>query len=195
MKIAVFGGTFDPVHIAHLIIANAVQNELSLDRLFFVPGAIPPHKRFREISSAQHRLNMLNLAIGDDPVFELCDYEIRRGGISYTIETLKYFADKYHLDRENLFLLIGLDNLLDFHNWKQPEEIIKICTLIVADRVVDDQQQPPKFGTDNILYLDLPLLEISSSQIRHRIRQRKSIKYFVPAEIEEYILSNHLYRD
>ncbi len=194
MKLAIFGGTFDPLHTAHLIIANAVRDELSLDRLIFVPCAVPPHKRNAGITSAKHRLKMLELGIADNPFLQCSDVEIRRGGISYTIDTLKYFTDKYALRKPRLFLLIGYDNLVDFHTWKQPDAIQKLATLVVADRpVAINQQNEPDI--EDALFPELPMLKISSSQIRRRLKQNKTIKYFVPATVETYIYANHLYID
>lgn len=190
MKIAIFGGTFDPIHIAHLIIAEFACCELSLDKLYFVPSATPPHKPAKTITSPIHRLNMLRLAIDDNTKFAVDEYEINKPGLSYTIDTLHYFYDHYPLRREDIYLLIGADNFAEFSTWKEPKEIVSLAQIVVAGR--------PRIGvaettSGDVIYLHSPLMDVSASMIRNRIYQNKSICYLLPEKVMHYIHLHGLY--
>lgn len=190
MKIGMYGGTFDPVHIAHLVVAEYARSELDLDQLLFVPSYIPPHKLSKKISSPEHRLNMLKLVTHDNPKFEVCTFELDKGGTSFTIDTLTYIQQQYNINREELYLVIGADNLMDVHRWKAPEEIFKAAQIVVAGR--------PLSETSNSIYNDFeklnsPLLDISASMIRERVQAKKSIRYLVPPLVEDYISEHKLY--
>ncbi len=194
MRIGIYGGTFDPIHIAHMIIAECAREQLQLDKLYFIPTFIPPHKKTVTVSDAQDRIDMVKCAIQSDKNFYLSDYEINRKETSYTVYTLQHFRQTMGLDREQLFLLIGADNYIEFHKWKNPEEIVKLCRLCIVDRPNlsgKDAGQPVQ--TDAI-WIDAPLMGISSSDIRDKVRQGKSIHYLVPLSVEEYIISHNLYR-
>lgn len=194
MRIGIYGGTFDPIHIAHMIIAERAREQLQLDKLFFIPTFIPPHKKTKTVSDAQDRIDMVKCAIQSEKHFYLSDYEITRKETSYTVYTLQHFRDTMGLEREQLFLLIGADNFVDFHTWKDPEEIVKLCRLCIVDRPNlsgKDVEQPIK--TDAI-WIDAPLMGISSSDIRDKVRNGKSIHYLVPPGVEDYIISYNLYQ-
>ena len=192
MKLGIYGGTFDPIHIAHLIIAEYAHSELLLDTLYFVPSYIPPHKLSKTISSHFHRLDMLQLAIGNNPKFSICDFELKKQGTSFTVDTLRYFYKNNNLAKKDLFLIIGADNLADFHLWKDPDGIVNLAQIVVARRPASPAANE-KY-TD-VLTLETPLLDISASEIRKRIREGKSVRYMLPRNVEVYIKKHGLYRE
>lgn len=194
MKIGLYGGTFDPVHIAHLIIADIACEELHLDRLVFMPCASPPHKNNAQLTPGEDRLSMLELAIAGHSQFSCSDYEIRQGGTSYTIDTVQYLYKQYNLSKRDFFLIIGADNLAEFHTWKHPEKILEICQLGVAARPDHKLIFTPGNLQPEVTRLSVPLLEISSTMIRQRVQCDQSITFFVPGPVQEYIHQHHLYR-
>lgn len=197
-KIGIIGGTFDPIHHGHLIAAQWAKEELNLDKVIFIPAANPPHKEGQEILDEKYRYIMVSLAIKDNPHFTVSDHEIQRGGKSYTIDTLKHFK-KVYPDSELLFIM-GLDSLLSLDTWKDVEGLMQLCTFVAATRPGYDidksekifEKLPPGIK-DKIIFLEIPELEISSTLIRDRVRQGKSIKYLVPEVIEQYIYENNIY--
>jgi len=190
LKLGVYGGTFDPVHMAHLILAEFACDNINLDKLLFIPSYLPPHKLNARITPAQHRRAMLTLALQGNDHFEICDYEIANQGPSYTIDTLKYIQKEYGLERNELFLIIGADNMKDFHRWKDPQRITEMAQVVVAER----PQYDPQNGHFPSIVLNSPLIEISASQIRENIRRGKSITYLTPPSVEAYIYKHKLYR-
>ncbi len=191
MRIAIYGGSFDPIHIAHLIIAEYAFADLSVDKLFFVPSFTPPHKLSVPMTSPQHRLNMVKLAIEENPRFAHSDFEVTKQGTSFTVDTLAYFSGHFHLEKKDLYLLVGADNLVDFNSWKDPDEIVRLAQIAIANR--------PSITLSNArlkeyIVVDAPLLDISASMIRKRIQQRKSVHYLVPQRVEEYIRQHGLYQ-
>lgn len=195
MKVGLFGGTFDPIHVAHLILAEWVREGMALDRVLFVPAAVPPHKRQRALSSAWQRLAMVQLATADWPLFSVSDLEIRRGGVSYTVDTVREVRELFGLARNELFLIIGSDSLQEITTWRDPEEIFAACQVVVVTRPgFDPALAPTHFAAKAILFA-APLLEVSSSQIRERIKAGKSIRYLVPSAVERYIREHGLYRE
>lgn len=190
MKLGVYGGTFDPIHLAHLILAEFACEKLDLTRLLFIPSYLPPHKLDANITPAKHRCKMLELAIKGNNRFELCDYEVARGGASYTVDTLEYVKNKYAIEKRDLFLLIGADNMGDFHRWKEPQRITEIAQVVVAGRSHFDSKNS-RFAS---ILLHSPIIEISASLIRENVRKGKSITYLTPPSVEEYIYSNRLYQ-
>ena len=194
-KIGLFGGTFDPVHIAHLIIADRVLEQAGLDFILFVPGAIPPHKQNRKISPGEIRYQMLQLALQDNPCFLADDLELQRGRISYTIDTINQLYKNYPLDARSVYLIIGADNLLDFHNWKKPHEIVEKCHIIAVRRPYSQFDRHKMKIDIPYMQIEAPLLEVSSSDIRQRVRQGKSIRYLVPSRVERFIYENNIYKD
>jgi len=193
-RIGLYGGTFDPIHIAHLFVAEKAREEMLLDRVIFMPSANPPHKLKRIITPTEHRFEMVQLAVADNPAFQVSRLEIDRGGKSFTVDTLQQLSENYHLTKDDLFMIVGADSLLDLKNWRLPEKIIQLCTLVVAGRPNYFHSNIPDF-IKNIVYLQTPMLEISSSRLREWARAGKSIKYLVPAKVEEYIKQHHLYAD
>jgi len=193
-RYGILGGTFDPIHIGHLIAAQASKESLSLDRVLFLPAAHPPHKRSDSVTPYAARRDMVNLAIQGNPSFEISDLEAQRPDPSYTVRTLKDLRRDYPPDRFELFLLIGADSLLEFGTWRDPEIIFSEITVAVFARPGYDVSTAPKIFRDKAHWVPMPLIDISSTEIRERVRSNRSIRYLVPKEVEEYIAQNGLYR-
>ncbi len=199
MRIGVFGGTFDPVHLGHLLLAEACREQGRLDRVIFIPAGLPPHKQGRELSPGNARAEMLEFAIAGHPEFSVDRSEIKRSGPSYTVETLRALRQE-HPDDE-LFLLMGADSLAEFHLWKDPREIAALAGLIVVNR---GPQPPPDLAAlipqvgesavSRIQVVTMPGVDISASDIRQRAQQGRTLRYLVPRAVERYILENRLYQ-
>jgi nicotinate-nucleotide adenylyltransferase len=189
--IGIFGGTFDPIHIGHLILAERAREELRLDAVVFVPALLPPHKVLgRSVAPAANRRDMLELAVASNTRFIVSGHEIERGGISYTVDTLRYFSEL--LPRAEFTLLLGGDNARDFGKWHDPETIVRLARVAVWDR--PESRLPaellPGVGFERI---DSPLFDISSTEIRERVASGKSIRYMTPDVVIEYINKYGLY--
>ena len=193
-KIGIMGGTFDPIHLGHLIIAELVREELHLNKVFFLPAKIHPLKENAAISAVEHRVQMVASAIEDNPAFELCDIEFRREGISFTVDTLRSLRKEYPPESTELYYLMGLDNVNQFHLWKEPEEIIRLCRVVVLGRPGVKPHPDARPFLPAFLFLDLPLIEISATDIRQRVRNGRTIRYLVPEAVEAYIARHRLYR-
>lgn len=193
MKICLFGGTFDPPHIAHLIIAESILNILKVDKILFIPASLPPHKPASSFSPLNARVDMLRLAIRNNPSFQMSEIEIRQPGISYSIDTIKKIKKEMGLERENLYFAIGSDSLLNLHTWKDPMGILSLSTVVVIPRRSFEKEKVDKKYLQYVQFLDLPVIDISSSMIRDMVRRGKSIKYLVTDEVLEYIQKNKLY--
>lgn len=191
MKICLFGGTFDPPHIGHLLIAQTICEAESFDKLIFIPVNIPPHKTVNTL--LEDRLNMLGIAIDDNPNFEISDIEIKRGGISYTIDTIRTIKNQYNITSNKISYLIGSDSLLNFHNWKDPEKILEECQIIVAIRPGFRPSDIPAWILHKIQFANIPRFEISSTNIRSRWVEGKTIRYLVTLPVWEYINKNKIY--
>ena len=193
MRVGVYGGTFDPIHVGHLIIGELAREALELDRLLFVVAKRPPHKVTEAITPAEVRLEMVRLATHDNPFFEPSDIEIRRGGISYTVDTLQALTDELGTTREELFFLMGADSLVDFPNWRRPERILELATVVALRRPgVDLSDVDPEY-LRRVRLLPTPLLEISATNIRQRVSRGCSIRYLVPDAVVDYIRTHGLY--
>ena len=193
MKTCIFGGTFDPPYIGHLLIAQTVFESENFERLIFVPANISPAKKNGDSSSPNERSKMLEIALINNPNFEISDLEIKREGISYTIDTIREFVDDLKLDKEDLFFLMGSDTLKSFHTWKDPEEILNLCNIIVAIRPGFTPSDIPQWVLDNVRFANIPRFEVSSTNIRRRWREGKTIRYMVTKEVWEYIDEKDLY--
>ena len=193
MKTCIFGGTFDPPHIGHLLIAQTVFESENFERLIFVPANISPAKKNGDSSSPNERSKMLEIALINNPNFEISDLEIKREGISYTIDTIREFVDDLKLDKEDLFFLMGSVTLKSFHTWKDPEEILNLCNIIVAIRPGFTPSDIPQWVLDNVRFANIPRFEVSSTNIRRRWREGKTIRYMVTKEVWEYIDEKDLY--
>ncbi len=187
-RIGIFGGTFDPPHLGHLIAAEKVREACVLDEVLFVPAALPPHKAGQSISESYHRLAMTELATQDNASFDVSDIELVRSGPSYTFDTLLALRSPMKV----LSLIIGYDNFATFDTWHRYKEIAQLATLIVVARGPDrdDAADLP----ENVKLLELPLIDISSTEIRARVREGKSVRYLVPEPVREYIEREGLYR-
>lgn len=198
-KLGILGGTFNPIHIGHLLLAEAALDEVGLDGVMFLPSGHSYMKDSDEILAAGERLALTKLAVSEQPTFFVSDMEIKRAGNTYTYETLSSIK-AMHPDTE-LYFIMGADCLFSIENWKCPAEIFAACTLIAAVRDDVDMEGLAKqakklehtFGAKIIL---LPFLktEISSTQIRERIRQGKSIRYMVPSAVQKYLEERNIYR-
>ena len=197
-RIGVFGGTFDPPHIGHLILAAEACQQLNLERLLWMLTPVSPLKRADEITSLDQRLSMLQLAIAENPAFELSHIEIDSPGPYYTLDTMRRLADRY--PSAEAILVIGGDSLRDLPRWHRPADLVSACYEIGVMRRPGDsvdlsalEQQVP--GTQaKVRFVDAPLLEISSSDIRRRVREKLPFRYYLSPSVYEYILKNKLYR-
>ena len=195
MKIGLYGGTFDPVHIGHLLLAEWIREELDLREIIFIPAAIPPHKKENKITSAALRMQMLEQAIQGNSSFKISDFELNNEGVSYSLNTILHFRQTVKISRDNLFFIIGADNLVTFSSWHKPEEVKRNCRVVVYRRSGIKLSDVPESLLNEMTILDNPLFDISSSEIREQVRHGKSIKYMVPSEIEALIFENHLYKN
>ena len=191
MKICLFGGTFDPPHIGHLLIAQTVCEAEGFDKVVFIPANRSPNKKVATLQ--KDRVDMLELAVEGNPNFEISDLEIRRGGVSYTIDTLKAFKEELVDKNDEISYLIGSDSLLDFKNWKEPKEIIEKSNVIVAIRPGFRPSDIPSWLLHGVHFANIPRFEISSSNIRKRWAEDKTIRYMVTLPVWEYINKHNLY--
>ena len=185
-KVGLFGGTFDPVHTGHMIIAEIVLEQANIDAVIFIPSARPPHKHHELMFDAQQRFKMLSEAIKGNPNFLVSDIEMNRKGPSYTIDTIHEIKAQLSNETEIMFI-VGRDNLYEMEMWKDPRAIIEECTILVADRLCEEKRDIPDWLQKKVETVKAPLIEISSSEIRQRIRDRKSIRYLVPDAMEKTI--------
>ena len=199
MRIGILGGTFDPVHIGHLVLAEEALSKLKLDQIWFIPTGKPWLKESLEITDGFNRLEMVKIATKSNPRFVASSIEIDRSGPTYTIDTLRYLKDKLGTET-SIYFILGLDTLAHFHRWNRPEEILDLCEFVVSNRpgfgntkILDEQlERFESIGSITTL-LNIPMLDISGTNLREMIRQGLSIKYRVPDGVEEYIYSNGLY--
>ena len=191
MRLGVFGGTFDPPHVGHLLAASDAFDYLSLDRLVFVPAAQQPLKVGRAAAPARDRLAMVRLLTGSDERFETDPVEVDREGLSYTVETLRGFRDRFPLaDR---YFLVGADVLSTFAQWREPQEILSLAKLAVLTRREDGETAAAELP-DGAVMIPTRRFDVSSTEIRDRVRAGRSIRGFVTDAVAEYISSNGLYR-
>jgi len=190
-RIGIFGGSFDPPHIGHLIIAELTQGQLLLDEVIFVPAFVPPHKTGDHASTPLDRLRMTKLAVRGNPSFRVSDIEIRRKGVSYTVDTVRTFKRRHR--SATLFLIIGGDSLAQFWSWKAPDEILADASLAVYARPGCKIKRGGHLDA-RIHHVRGPLLQISSTEIRKRIAARKSVRYLVMESVRSYIARHRLYR-
>jgi nicotinate-nucleotide adenylyltransferase len=192
VRIGVFGGTFDPPHIGHLLVANDAREALELDRLIFVPAGAQPFKvDTPPVASGQDRLEMVRLAVADDANYVVDDAEINRKGLSFTVDTLEHLSERNPAAR--LFLLMGEDVLADFEKWRSPARIRELATLVAVNRggLAASVADP---ATSAVLRVSTRRVDVSSTEVRERRRAGKSIKGFVPESVERFIDVRGLYR-
>jgi len=201
-RIGLYGGSFDPIHHGHLIVARAIAERLGLNRVIFLPSANPPHKLGEALADAQHRTKMVDLAIRDEPIFCFSDYDLTRNGPSFTIETVTHFREQLDSDAV-LHWIIGADSLPDLTTWHKAAMLVDACKIVTAARsgwrevdwdrlnstLTDVQIQRLQTGV-----LETPVVEISSTDIRQRVAQGQSIRFLVPDTVRAYIEKHGLYR-
>ncbi len=193
MKIAIMGGTFNPIHYAHLLSAEQVREGLGYDKILFVPAARPPHKSQPDMVSAEHRYQMVLLATADNPYFEVSRIELDRDGPSYTIQTIKELRLRYGKTTK-LAWIIGADSLIEYKIWKDFDEVLKQCTMIVTTRPNYDLQRVPAEIRNRVITFQITGFDMSATEIRERIRENNSIRYLVPKKVVIYIEQHQLYR-
>lgn len=199
MNIGVLGGTFDPIHLGHLIIAEQARLRLDLSKVLFVPAGQPWLKSDRDITPAHHRLEMVKLAIEGKPYFELCTIEVERPGPSYSVDTLAALSQQMG-EGHSIFFLLGWDSLAELPRWKEPERLVRMCRLVAVTRPgfarpdlrAMEALVPGVNG--NVLWLDIPPVDISSSEIRERVARGLPVRDMVPPEVADYIEEHQLYR-
>ena len=196
MKTGLFGGAFNPVHNGHICLAQNYLNALGLDRIIFIPTFIPPHKSAYEFAPCEDRANMLKLALKGKERFEISDIEFKMKGTSYSFDTISRLKELYPEDE--FYLIVGSDQFLYFENWYKADDILKMATLCTAAREQEELKRLFDFKNENenlknAIISDFDVLEVSSSQIRDMVKNNKSIKDFVPNEVEEYIRNKGLY--
>lgn len=200
MKIGILGGTFDPIHLAHLLMAEIAVETLDLERLLFLPAGDPPHKQDRLKSAAWHRCAMVELAIAGNPRFELCRIDLERPGPHYSVDTVRLIRDQVVLPADGCFFIIGGDSLMDLPDWYQAEELITLCRLAVAHR---PGYRPDIAQLETIIpglrerldWVEMPLLAIAGSEIRARVQAGQTIRYQVRESVRNYIDQHQLYQD
>lgn len=215
-KLGIMGGTFNPVHYGHLAAAEEVRERLKLDRVLFLPSFLPPHKHDEDIPSAVQRLEMVRLAVSGNPHFMMSDLEVKRGGLSYTIDTVEKLLTKH--PGTGLVFITGLDSFLEIRTWKEWERLLTLCAFAVLSRPGfrfsdltalpflaehrNDLERLDRRETERVsveangttLSLErIPFYDISSTDIRTRVRQGRTIKYHLPEPVERYIIENKLY--
>lgn len=200
-RIGILGGSFDPVHYAHLLLAETARETLRLDAVWFMPAATPPHKADRRLATAEHRIEMLKLAIADHPQLAVQTLEIDRGGTSYTVHTLEECHQR--VPGAEFFLLVGADMLLDLPNWYQPQRICELAVIACAHRPTSpppDLSRLAEVASASRLNefaaatIAMPQIELSSTDLRQRVRDGRSIRYRTPRAVECYIAAQGLYR-
>ncbi len=193
MRIAIMGGTFNPIHYAHLLSAEQVREGLEFSKIIFVPAARPPHKLNPEIIAAEHRYQMVLLATEDNPCFEVSRIELDRKGPSYTIQTIKVLRRIYG-ETTDLAWIIGADSLIEYKIWKDFDEVLEQCTLIATTRPNYNLQQVPLEILNRVKTFQITGFDMSATAIRQRIRNNISIRYLVPETVADYINQHQLYR-
>jgi len=200
MRLGLFGGSFDPVHLGHLLLAECCREQCRLDAVWFLPAAVPPHKRQQDLTPARMRIEMLQLAIAGNPHFAVNCYETDRGGINYTVDTLTHFhAEKPDAE---LFFLLGADMLHDLPRWRQAPRVCELATAIAVRRpgtgeldfdALAEIASPQRIEEIRRHQVEMPQIDISSTEIRRRVCEGQSIRYHTPPAVEKYIESQGLY--
>ncbi|MCA9119905.1 MAG: nicotinate (nicotinamide) nucleotide adenylyltransferase [Planctomycetaceae bacterium] len=200
-KLGVFGGSFDPIHFGHLLLAESCREQCALDQVLFVPAAVAPHKQSRTMTSARDRIEMLRLAIGGHEQLAVSTIEIDRGGVSYTVDTLAALAEQYV--GSSLFFLMGADSLKELPTWREPHRLCELAVPLVVRRAGSPE---PDFSVISHLVgqarldeirehqVEMPIVELSSTEMRRRVAARRSIRYRTPRAVEKYIETHGLYR-
>jgi len=200
-KIGIMGGTFDPIHIGHLFIAEETLERLNLDKILFIPAGVSPHKINSKTTAPQHRFLMTAIAVNSNERFYLSSIEIERQGPSFTIDTMRALRELYPKNIE-LFFITGGDTFIDLETWKDYDLLLELVSFVVFTRagydneLLDKKIQHFREGyRANITKICIPLLEVSSTDIRERVKQGRTVKYLIPEGVEEYISKHRLYQN
>jgi len=196
-RIGVIGGTFDPIHYGHLAAAEEARVRVNLEKVLFVVALLPPHKLDEDVTPVEHRLAMVRLGIASNPHFEISRVDVDRPGPSYTVDTISILQEQWGPDSE-LFFVMGLDSLVEVPTWHQPERLIRLCHLVAVSRPrfeVDMRQLEASVPgiSSRVEIIDMPEVDISSSDLQRRVNEGLPIKYQVPEEVERYIIEHRLY--
>ena len=198
MRVGVFGGTFDPVHLGHLIAAEEARTSLLLDEVLFVPAGRPWFKTGQPMAAADHRLAMVGLAVASNPSFQVTDVEIIRPGPTYTADTLEELRQTLGAEA-SLYVILGLDALAELGRWHRPERVLEMATVVGMRRPGSESFDPRWIeavspgASARVVVLDSPLIDVSGVELRRRLAEGKSIKYLVPEPVESYIREHRLY--
>ena len=214
MRIGIFGGTFNPIHLGHLRAAEEIRERFDLERVIFIAAAVPPHKEVESGITGEHRMEMVRAAISGNPYFSPSDIELKRPGKSYSIGTIQFLKERYGSDSD-MFFILGMDAFLEIGTWKSFQELFSLCHFIVMTRPGFDKPfsatiLPPEIadafvydeGGDRFIHRDgysiylqgVTFLDISSTKIREEVRKGRSVRYLLPPEVERYIKRHHFYR-
>ncbi len=200
MRLGIYGGSFDPIHVGHLLLAETCRETCSLDQVWFLPCGQPPHKPAGTLTPGKLRAEMLEFAVAGDPRFGVCRIELERLSPSYTVETLQQLRDQ-DSSRE-LFFLMGADSLADLPMWREPRKILELATVVAVNR---GQRAPPDLSAlerqlgpivrERVQLVTMPAVDIAATDLRERVRTGHSLRFRVPRAVEEYIRHNGLYRE
>ena len=199
MKVGILGGTFSPIHYGHLILAETAYDRFGLDKVLIMPAGDPYFKYLKKMAADSHRENMTKLAIAGNPHFEFCDIELKREGNTYTVDTLTELTEANPDDE--YFFIVGSDTLFSIEKWYRPNDIFRMAKLLTSCRNIENQELTKqidylknKFGA-KIYNLYMPNIDISSTDIRDKVKHGMSIRYYTPDPVIEYIQENNLYKD
>lgn len=196
-RLGIMGGTFNPIHYGHLVAAEQARSKFELNEVVFVPSGTPPHKESRDVIDPEHRYIITALATATNPYFSVSRAEIDRDGLSYAVDTIQHFLDQYKERNVNIYFITGMDAVMEILSWREPETIMKMCTIIAATRPGYDNEKLVKaVGKSNlaaIKLLEASALAISSTDIRNRIAAGMPVRYLLPEAVEQYIRKNCLY--
>lgn len=208
MRLGIFGGTFDPVHYGHLLLAESCREQLALDEVWFLPAAVPPHKQAAALSPPTARVEMLQLAASGHAAFRICTYEVDRGGVNFTVDTLAHL--KAEDPTRELFFLMGADSLRDLPQWREPVRLCELATPVVVYRAGGNADSPNESldwsGLGQVIRADrlaeirrhqvtMPRIDLSASDLRQRVAAGQSIRYRTPRAVEMYIQTTGLYQE
>jgi nicotinate-nucleotide adenylyltransferase len=201
MRLGILGGTFDPVHYGHLLLAESCREQCRLDAVWFLPAAVAPHKQGGEHAPAEDRVAMLDLAVAGHPAFAVCRYEVDRGGVNYTADTLAHL--KQEEPGRELFFLMGADMLNDLPRWHEPERVVELALPVAVGRPGEPLPEierlaplvtPERLEAIRRQRVEMPLIGLSASDLRRRVAEGRSIRYQTPRAVEKYIEAQGLYR-
>jgi nicotinate-nucleotide adenylyltransferase len=198
MKLGFLGGTFDPIHLGHLLMAETAREALGLPRILFVPAGDPPHKRDRRHTPARHRRGMVELALADNANFELCSVDLDRPGPHYSTDTVRLIREQYDLSAETCLFIIGSDSLVDLPDWHRPQELITLCRLVVIHRPGSQpdltrlEKEIPGIRS-RLEWVEMPPIGLAGTEIREKVRTGRTIRYQVLDVVRKYIQAHGLY--